>query len=664
MSSLPPTEGIAPLQKLLAAHGVPTAPWALVEACGGDVSLSSFARCARQHGLETQLFDLKAGDCSHLRTGALVELEDGAILTVVALTRRGAVLEGVGGLRSNERQASPGHGAVRALDVRLPSANDDLLTRLSSRLRAEPHAVRAIVLASVLALVLLAATLAGPMLSRAVIGHAIPNRASSELGVLALAAALLGVSTTYVGWLRRRTLLYLSSTLSEASSTDTVGHLLRLPYARLRSLDVASAELAVRSATSAAEALPSLVPQLVDAVLGFGLLFYVFLLDPVSAMIATVGGGVTILLGLLNAKRRLASRRELLQVTRKEEQGLYETFIGVETIKSESAEGRMLARWLDRVLVEQEVALDLRIRGTTFTTVLSGIDRLVFGAVLLATAQRCIATGAPVADLVATLQAAMAFLGSAQKLAQLPLSIANFRSDLERANELLTEPAEPFSLTRKPADTRAPAILLREAWFRYDADAPWVLREMNLVIRQGEAVMLSWPSGAGKSTLLRLIAGLLPPTRGDALLYGIEATQARRMVSYIPQQATLFPGSLMENLRILSGGVGPERILEAARDTGLLDLAAQWPMGLDTVLSVGGANVSSGQKQLVLFTAAVASDKPVVLLDEALAHVDLGLRARLGGAGLFTGRTVVSVVHDASARETAEVRLVELLGTR
>jgi ABC-type bacteriocin/lantibiotic exporter with double-glycine peptidase domain len=160
---------------------------------------------------------------------------------------------------------------------------------------------------------------------------------------------------------------------------------------------------------------------------------------------------------------------------------------------------------------------------------------------------------------------------------------------------------------------------------------------------------------------LRILSGLLPSTRGDALVFGVDAAGARRAVTYVPQQATLFSVSLMDNLRIFSGGAPPERILAAAKATGLLDAISGWPMGLETVVSFGATNISSGQRQLVLFTAAVASEAPIVLLDEALAHVDLKIRARLGAASLFRGRTVISVVHDASAHELRTAREVRAL---
>ena len=657
-----PLDALVPLQKVLAANGVHANLWALVEACAGDLSLSSFANCARQQGLEANLLQLKAGDLPFLGIGTVVAMEGGALATVVEHDPDGVVLERADGRREHVGRRSEVWPTM-ALDVRpAPPDGERLLARLASRLRAEPHATRAIVLAALLALVLMGLGVAGPVLTRVALGSALPDRAKNTLALVAGASALLGLQMAYVGWLRRRALLYLSTKMSEKASLDVASHMLRLPFARLRALDVGTVQQAVGSAANAAEAIPALAPQLVDGVLGIGYLAFTFIIDPACGVITGSAGLVMVVVGLFNGRKRLALRRELLARTRAEQQCLYETLAGIETVKSESVEGRMLARWLDRVLVEEAAALKLRLQSSLISTILLSFNRIVFAAVLLFMARRCLATGASIADLIAAIQASAGFMGSAQSLAQLPPMLSSFRSDVERADEMLVIPSEKEGGASRPSDTRAPALALRDVWFRYDVDSPWVLSGLDLVVAAGETALLSWPSGAGKSTLLRILSGLLAPTRGDALVFGMDATQARRMITYIPQQAGLFPGSLIENLRILSGGAPHDRIVAAAKATGLHELVSTWPMGLETSVSLGSANLSSGQRQLLLLTAAVASDTPIVLLDEALAHVDLGMRARLGAADLFRDRTVIAVAHDASPREVAGARVVALDG--
>ena len=652
------------LQRAMAESGVRTSAGALLEACEGDVSMAALARCAREAELEADVVRLRGNDVTHVTAGSLVALEDGSAGLVIAHDPAGAVLEDAARHRRHVGRRGEPRPAM-ALTLRAKgAAGVRFLPRVVARVAREPHVKRAVVLSALLACALIGLGLAGPLVTRAALGAALPDRARSALRLLAIGTVLLGVQLAYLGLLRQRALLYVSAKLEALASREVVAHLLALPFRELRKLDVGGAQQAVSSGAVAAEAISALAPQLVDALLGLGYLVLAFVLDPQSAVVAGVAGLIVVFAGIVHGLRRVARRRVLLARTREEQQLLFEVFGAIETVKSEGASARMLGRWLERLVAEEKAALDLRLQTSVFSAILAAADRLVFAMVLLLVARRCLQADASVADLVAAVQATASFLACAQKLALLPMALGDARGHLERTEQALAAPPERVRGPQAAPETDAPALAVRDLWFRYADDAPWVLAGLDLVVRPGETAMLAWPSGMGKSTLLRLLSGLLAPTRGDVLVHGTEARQARRLVTYVPQHATLLPVSILENLRILSGHASTRRLLEAAHATGLLEVVAAWGMGLDTVLSLGASNVSSGQKQLVLFTAALASSAPVVLLDEALAHVDLGLRSRLEVQAMFHGRTVISVVHDASARERSLARVVAEPGSR
>jgi ABC-type bacteriocin/lantibiotic exporter with double-glycine peptidase domain len=351
------------------------------------------------------------------------------------------------------------------------------------------------------------------------------------------------------------------------------------------------------------------------------------------------------LLGVIDGLLRRSRQRHLLAATRDEQQRLFEMIAGIETVKCEAAEGRMLTRWVERLLREERAALALHVQASTFAAVTASCERAVFAAVLLFLAQRCLATGASVGSLVAAVQATAGFMLCVQKLAQLPAAVSDYRSHADRADAILLEAPEPEDMPTIRS-MNGPAVVVRDVWFRYEEGKPWVLAGVNLTVGHGEHRVLDTASGSGKTTLLRLVAGLEHPCRGDVLVGGIEASLARSAISYVPQHATLLPLSIRENLRVLSRNAPMDRILAAARATGLAAMLSESEMGFDTIVAAGAANISSGQRQLVLLTAVVASDAPVVLLDEALAHVDAARRAQLGRQ-LFAGRTVIMVSHDA-----------------
>src|SRR5690606_18098701 len=128
---------------------------------------------------------------------------------------------------------------------------------------------------------------------------------------------------------------------------------------------------------------------------------------------------------------------------------------------------------------------------------------------------------------------------------------------------VLDEPSEPLLA---PLGSERPlasgdAIVMNDVWFRYGPDQPWILQGYNLRVGAGEQLTLRSASGSGKTTILRLIAGLYQPERGTVSVFGRDPAKARGHIAYLPQQAHLFAGSLLHNLRMLSGA-SLERIVE------------------------------------------------------------------------------------------------------
>jgi subfamily B ATP-binding cassette protein HlyB/CyaB len=253
-----------------------------------------------------------------------------------------------------------------------------------------------------------------------------------------------------------------------------------------------------------------------------------------------------------------------------------------------------------------------------------------------------------VGTLVAALQVTQTFSDAVFRMADVCLKAAAMRSYASRMDELLSaRPESAPAPVHRSAPAHEDAILLDDVWFRYGPDSPWILKGFSLRVRAGEARRLTGPSGTGKSTLLRLIAGLYEPERGVVAVNGVPASAARRSIAYLPQDAYLFHGSILDNLRVLSGGAARPRLIEAAYVTGFKELVDTLPMGYETMLPPGGGNLSGGQRQLLLLTACIASERPILLLDESMAHLDRLTQTRLARSRMFAGKTLVTVEHES-----------------
>jgi ABC-type bacteriocin/lantibiotic exporter with double-glycine peptidase domain len=211
---------------------------------------------------------------------------------------------------------------------------------------------------------------------------------------------------------------------------------------------------------------------------------------------------------------------------------------------------------------------------------------------------------------------------------------------------LASESVSRRELPALPMQPDEAAIVLDRVWFRYSPGDAWVLRDYSLRVRRGEFLRVCGASGGGKTTILRLIAGLVEPERGSVRVFGAPPTQAERAFAYLPQDAHLLEGSILTNLTLMSGA-GPDALAAAQRATALDTWVETLPMRLETLLPPGGKTLSGGQRQWIALTAAVASARPIVLLDEPTSHLDRPRREQLDLERLFAGRTVVMVSHEA-----------------
>jgi len=177
--------------------------------------------------------------------------------------------------------------------------------------------------------------------------------------------------------------------------------------------------------------------------------------------------------------------------------------------------------------------------------------------------------------------------------------------------------------TPRPADAcpreLPPGLILSGVGYRYPGSEKGV-RGVNLVVRPGELVALTGPSGAGKSTLFKLILGFLDPREGRVCLNRRPASPER--FAYLPQSPFVLAGTLRENLLLANPDAGPAELERALRRSGLDEVVARLPRGLDTPVGEGGFGLSAGERQRLALARAFLKRPEAVLLDEPTAHLD------------------------------------------
>jgi ABC-type bacteriocin/lantibiotic exporter with double-glycine peptidase domain len=498
--------------------------------------------------------------------------------------------------------------------------------------------IRTSLIGQVLALAVPAATLLA-------VDRALPDAAHSLLALTAAGIAAATLFQAWTGWLRQRAALHLETALEASAQRTLLEHILHLPYSVLSQASRADLIQAFHGLESARVLMTSTT---LGAVLD-GL--FVITYPVCLALIFPAGAGLVVAATLAEATLTLLVGRILLRVQHQEIEVaarqrdlLMETIQGVATLKGAGAERQGLDRWLvwldrqltlgltiERIGLWQRVIVVLAHQGISLTTLVWGGFRVLDGT-------------QSVGQLLAFAQLSGGFLESVQGLVQAYLSLLQIRPSLAKGVAFMAMPGPQAAVPDDP-DAGAGTLTMENIWFRYSPDGPWVLKDFTLRLEPGEKRWLHAPSGGGKTTLLRLAAGLLEPERGHVHLNGRKPAAGRNQVFYLPQFVDLFGGSIKENLQILSGQTEWERILGAARESGLDDWVLTLPMGYDSSLPSGGGNVSGGQRQLIVLTATMATRRRILLMDEALANLDGVRQKRILGSTWFSDKTILYASH-------------------
>jgi ATP-binding cassette subfamily B protein len=246
---------------------------------------------------------------------------------------------------------------------------------------------------------------------------------------------------------------------------------------------------------------------------------------------------------------------------------------------------------------------------------------------------------------------------------------------VERIGELLEQPIEIADLPppqRSAAAHRAVAeghgaeageVVFENVRFAYRSDDP-ILEDLSFRIASGEHVAIVGPTGSGKTTIIRLLCRLYEPQAGRILLDGVDIRELpvallRRRLGVVLQDTFLFSGNVADNLR-LDADLSDAELESLCRDLGLQPLLGRLGAGLATELRERGANLSSGERQLLAVARVAIREPSVLVMDEATAFLDPSTEATLQRdlESLLDGRTAIVIAHRLATVEASDRILV------
>jgi len=395
------------------------------------------------------------------------------------------------------------------------------------------------------------------------------------------------------------------------------------------------------------------------ASLNLGLLFYY---DPQLATVVLGLGLVVLLFTVLGFVSIHKYQKVLLDLQGSFKGFVFEVTSAVGKIRLAGAGDRILGLWLKRYA--RQVSLRLKVQQIedsvdtlNYSVPLAGLI-LVYAvgghSLIGSTAQ---ASGLSLGIFLAFTTAMTTFLLGLTSLSTTALELLDMLAKFERIKPIIAAEKEirVDAIDPGPLEGR---VTLQDVSFGYDPKGPAILQNLNIDIRPGEFLALVGPSGCGKSTIFRLLVGFERPDVGRVLFDGQDLNQldlgaVRSQLGCVLQSAEVSAGSIVENIAG-SSRVGIDEIWRAAEDAGLAEDIEQMPMGIHTMISEGGGNISGGQKQRLLIARALVKNPRILLLDEATSALDNNTQATVTASLKRRNVTRIAIAHRLSTIQDAD----------
>jgi ATP-binding cassette subfamily B protein len=207
-------------------------------------------------------------------------------------------------------------------------------------------------------------------------------------------------------------------------------------------------------------------------------------------------------------------------------------------------------------------------------------------------------------------------------------------------------------------------IRFENVWFAYEGEN-WILRDVSFTIPKTQKIALVGSSGGGKSTVINLLLRFYDPQKGRITVDGRDIRDFpvrawRELIGLVLQDIYLFPGTVLDNLRVFEPDIPVERVKEASKIARADWIIERLPGQYEGELAEKGANLSVGERQLISFARALVNDPPLLVLDEATSSVDPHTERLVQEAldRLLAGRTAVIVAHRLSTIVNSDLILV------
>ena len=512
-----------------------------------------------------------------------------------------------------------------------------------------------IVLASLLVTLI---NIGGSYYLQGILDEYIPNQMKSTLGIISIGLIITYILQQMMSFSRDYILTVLSQRLSIDVILSYIRHIFELPmsfFATRRTGEVISR---FTDANSIIDALASTILSLfldvsILIIIGSVLLVQntnLFLLSLISVPIYII-----IIFAFMKPFEKM--NNDVMQSNSMVSSAIIEDINGIETIKSLTSEETRYQK-IDSEFVDY---LDKSFKLSKYSILQSSLKQgahLILNIVILWSGAQIVMTGKISIGQLITFNTLLSyFTNPLENIINLQTKLQSAKVANNRLNEVYLVESE-FNNTQTLTDSQflVGDICFEDISYKYGFGRD-TLNDINLTIKQGDKVSLVGISGSGKTTLAKMIVNFFEPYKGRITINNndlkmIDKKVLRQHINYLPQQAYIFSGSILENLTLGANQmISQEDIIKACEIAEIRQDIEQMPMGYQTELS-DGAGLSGGQKQRIALARALLTKAPVLILDEATSGLDVLTEKKvIENLMDMSDKTIIFVAHRLSISE-------------
>lgn len=655
-SQLQPTQAVWLLSTFCSLHQRPIDLQSVARECIPPVTLEDFSRIARRLGLN---IEVTHADATRIRQGSpsIVQVAGSAsdersdeYEWLVLLQQDGAdVIYSQIGHDTLRRQSltqlqSRLTGLAMSVSTVTPTVNDpDAAGRgvrafgfswfVPELLKHKPI-WRDVLLAS---LVLQLIALAFPLFTQAIIDKVVVHRTQSTLIALAVGMCVFIVFTTVLTWVRQYLILHTGNRVDAVLGSTVFEHLFKLPplYFQHRPTGVIAARLhgveTIREFVSSAAV--TLVLDLPFLLVFVAIMFWysVTLTLVVLAILALIAGASALIAPLF--QRRL---NEQFMRGAANQAFLTEYVAGMETVKSLQLEPQLNRRYRDLLAAFLEASFRTRQLGNSYGVLSNGLEQVMSLLVLVCGAWLVMSTASFTVGML------VAFQMFASRLSQPMLRLVGLWQQFQQARiavvrlgDVMNAPSEPYTLSHSRVQGGKGAVQIQGLAFRYAENLPLLYDGFSAVLAPGQLAVVVGASGSGKSTLAKLLQGFYQPTQGSIRIDNVDirhlsANELRSHFGVVPQETTLFSGTILDNLRLANPFASFEQVVAACRMAEIHNSIEALPNGYQAEIGERGAGLSGGQRQRLAIARALLKGPKILIFDEATSSLDQQTAEQIG----------------------------------